>query len=280
MHPLIRWGTPIVIAFVIALAYASTAFAAGFGFYGTGGITIDSFGGRGASMSDRRDIISTTPLGGGILIDSTVARDRVFGNRLKIGVERPMALSGYSFEGWRAGARNAFGFGVKRTKNLRFWLGPQIGLHYLWGSSQKTRLAMDMVNTPEYFLLHPPSGFMPWLSSSSPFYNAILKDRRRYRLAVFEFGFVMGLNVTMGETFSLGLEWGGMLQEFAGKRRRVLSEALTGIAVNRSRGTGFGTGAEAYMNVAVIFRVKDTYSYGKTDFFDLQNDQDIQKVFE
>lgn len=250
----------IVIASLVFI-HATEAHAVGLGIYGSGGAGTMLYYGYTLSLTDNHTRLSTTPLGGGILIDSNVAKDRVFGNRLKLGVERPVPLSGFSFEGWRAGMRNAFGFGVKRSKNIRFWLGPQMGIQYLWGTSERKFFGMDFVTKPEYLLLHPGS----YLSLTSPLSNAYLRDKRRYRLVLLEFGLVMGLNINMGETFTLGLEWGGMTQTYAGEHKRVLSEALTGLKINGSKGSGSTSGVEAYASVSLIFRIKDHFNYGKTD---------------
>ena len=72
--------------------------------------------------------------GFGFVLDTSVARDRVFNYRLNFGYKQvdfeykdfDVDMSGISIE-------NTFGFGVFRNKALRVWLGPQINLNYLTG---------------------------------------------------------------------------------------------------------------------------------------------------
>ncbi len=64
----------------------------------------------------------------GFVLDTAVAKDKVFNYRLQIGhVEA--SYDGLEFSGETV--INTFGFGIVRTQAMRLWLGPQIGMRDL-----------------------------------------------------------------------------------------------------------------------------------------------------
>jgi len=114
-------------------------FAAGFGFYGSLG-----YGGGEYTNNDpdRPDLANLSygkaRVGGGFVYDNGPASQSVFGYRLNLGAEgiidnvEDLNTTGtYSFYGVRINWLNDFGFALVRTPNLRWWLGPQLGLFYL-----------------------------------------------------------------------------------------------------------------------------------------------------
>ena len=69
-------------------------------------------------------------LGGGIVWDTCLAKDEVFNFRQNIGFDSHLNST---VKLNQVGLVNTFGFAPVRTPLLRFWLGPQLNLHYRWG---------------------------------------------------------------------------------------------------------------------------------------------------
>lgn len=105
---------------IIFLSVAQSAFALGLGLYGTGGV------GWNRWLEDEANFAGTTyNAGGGLILDTCLAADRVFNYRLKVGAEF-LGTPDIPYNWTRVHVVNTFGFGVVRTKNVRFWLGPEI----------------------------------------------------------------------------------------------------------------------------------------------------------
>lgn len=81
----------------------------------------------------------TSGAGGGFVLDTAVARDKLFNYRLNIGIESLVAdvdelavemdLGGIAMD-------NTFGFGVLRKDSVRLWLGPRLRVGYFNGDVQ------------------------------------------------------------------------------------------------------------------------------------------------
>jgi hypothetical protein len=115
----------------MTLAIAQSAQAAGIGVYGTGGVNLDTISYRGATANSTDYFY-----GGGLAIDSNVARNELFGYRFTLGYEQyrmKASNSDYTSDPiHRISMSHTFGFGVARNETVRFWLGPRIGIHYLF----------------------------------------------------------------------------------------------------------------------------------------------------
>lgn len=86
------------------------------------------FGGAGQVKDDYAS--ANYNFGGiGLALDTAVAEDTLFNYRLQLGYARVSFEHGDT-DGNRFEMRHIFGFGVLRTKEVRLWLGPQIGLYY------------------------------------------------------------------------------------------------------------------------------------------------------
>ena len=118
--------------FAICFCIAQSAHAAGIGVYGTGGVAMMNWqydGTKGGSSTDYF-------YGGGLVVDSNVARNELFGYRFTAGYEQ-YVLSDPNSDATsdpihRFSMTHTFGFGVARAEMVRFWVGPKLGLHYLY----------------------------------------------------------------------------------------------------------------------------------------------------
>jgi hypothetical protein len=123
----------------IMILVSPALWATGIGFYGTGGIGVTTWNYRGESFN-------TTDYfyGGGIMIDTAAAKDTLFNYRFTFGYEQYILkdpdsdITSKPIN--RFSISNTFGFGVVRTQYFRFWLGPRLGLHYLYKNYSATVL--------------------------------------------------------------------------------------------------------------------------------------------
>ena len=201
---------------------AQSARAAGIGFYGTGGVNLSTWKYKGTSAN-------TTDYyyGGGMAIDSVVARDQVFGYRFTAGYEQYIlkdpetGATGKPLN--RFSMSHTFGFGVARAQNVRFWIGPQLGMHYMYKRATVT-----------VYQLVPLGG-------------RITIQPMDVRIKIDDIGvdalLGLGLNINMGDVMTLFFDIGfGYMGNFN---------------INTSEiGHGFGAQAKA----GIMFRINDTYS--------------------
>ena len=122
----------ILIAIFVTLFFVSNASALGLGFYG-------SFGsGSGEWEVDPEDAPDYTVdtdnehRGLGFVLDTAVAKDKVFNYRLQVGLDKweEEDSAGNKFEIDGFVVDNDFGFGVFRRENFRLWLGPELRIEY------------------------------------------------------------------------------------------------------------------------------------------------------
>lgn len=165
---------------VLCVFLASSAMAVGIGFY-TGY-------GKGSTDWEIDDDWNTYDLnaeservGFGFVLDTAVAKDRIFNYRLKLGYEDridkfddgdKVKLKGFVWS-------NAFGFGVVRTPVFRLWLGPQLDVSYYKGH---------------------PEGY----------------DNFDIRLVGIGFGPVIGANINIGSVVTLSLDGGFQFKSCGG----------------------------------------------------------------
>jgi hypothetical protein len=208
--------------FFAVMLFAKSAMAVGLGAYGTGGVNISSWtyasGGSKESFKTNDFIY-----GGGLVIDSAVAKDMLFNYRFTAGYEQYVSQdksSGYLSDPiHRVSMSHTFGFGVLRNQNLRLWIGPRIGMHYLRFRSYYT-------------------GYLLFLSGDIIFF----RDKREIDALGVDLLFALGLNINIGDYTTVFFDIGcGLIANF---NLRGNEDA-----------TGFGTEAK----IGVMFRVSDTY---------------------
>lgn len=116
---------------VVGLAFAAPAQAIGFGGYAEYG--------HAEGESDLFPDSSTDRWGLGFALDTNLAADRLFNYRLTVGYQNGKRDfdGGGSVDTDGFTMNHAFGFGVIRSPNFRFWLGPAV------------RLSVDVLDVPD-----------------------------------------------------------------------------------------------------------------------------------
>jgi hypothetical protein len=159
-------------------------------------------------------------LGGGIVWDSNLGRDEVFNFRQNLGFDSHLKSS-VSLN--QVGLVNTFGFAPVRTGLLRFWLGPQLNLHYRWGRDSKD-YRVPSVYTFAY----------PW---------AIMGLQRTYEFFTIGTGLALGLNLNVHKNVTIAFEAG-----------MQIAVSLWGKGNDMDRIEASCWGYEGFVNISVLGR--------------------------
>jgi hypothetical protein len=228
-----RYLTIIISAAVfMALQLVPTAIshAAGIGFFIKGEIATGGPSGyvAGPGMyGPRAASINVTSFGGGLIFESVTAKNNLLGYRLKLTYEVPpvpgIDTHGYKKPVNRVGMFNTLTIGVVRTESLRFWVGPQFGLSYVFHRDRHS----------SYSIIPYGASFIPYRDSNKSITSILTID---VLLA-------LGLNAHLTNVTSYFFEVGlGYIGGFD-----LLSP-------------GQGQGFDFQFSTGFLFRVKDTYA--------------------
>lgn len=108
----------------MVLFSVKAAMALGLGVYADGAYNKFSVSGEGGTA----DIDDFGFVGAGLVLDTCVARDKLFNYRLGLGYQKDVKYPDLGTH--KISMNNYFGFGVVRMEKFRWWLGPQLGLRY------------------------------------------------------------------------------------------------------------------------------------------------------
>lgn len=214
----------IALCFLFAVIIPATSvWATGIGAYGTGGVAFSTWFYDGTDYGNTTDYF----YGGGLVIDSNAARNTLFGYRFTAGYEQYISTDPeYNFTGdpiHRVSMTHTFGFGVARTETVRFWIGPRIGLHYLFKKET-----------------HSTYEFFPGFGTFSIIPQTIEIDLDLFGLDLM---LALGVNFNIGQYVTLFLDLGfGYIGNY-------------NIDDMKDMGHAFGLDGKA----GIMFRVNDTY---------------------
>jgi hypothetical protein len=257
------------IIFMFSVGVFTTALAAGAMAFGIGGYMTVGGGNttydfskfeyfKTGSMKESSDFA----IGAGLVLDTNLAYDRVFNYRLKLGGEQVTADRERELKFGRINMNHVFGFGVVRTKVVRFWFGPSIGGSYSWSNSssdQKYYLGIAPMNYRYQKIVFPSLPYDP-----TAFVFGLLRDKvKKIYFGGIDIGLVLGLNINIGSFVTIGPElgfkyafnWGYQKREvYAGLLPISLGSALN-LNINDDNKRITLKGYEIYGNIAVMFRV-------------------------
>jgi len=200
----------LAVSIIYLILISAPAFPSGFGLYGTGGYgkadilkLVDHGGDYRVNYSSEGFFY-----GGGLLIESGNESEG-YHNRFNLGLE---GLTGFdrrfSYRRlMRAKIENVFAFRIAETDQVRFWIGPLLGVHLLTGLTNATRSDQWSGERIRYNLA-------ALASTTAAFRDyglySIYFDRVWKRvLGVFiPIGIATGTNIRLGESASFTLEAG------------------------------------------------------------------------
>ncbi|MFH0977448.1 MAG: hypothetical protein V1874_16840 [Spirochaetota bacterium] len=212
----------IITAFAAAsvLMFSSSLFAFGLGLYGTGakGTADWTYEDQEYPYGEYDVKSDVSKIGGGFILDSNLAYDRLFNYRLHIGYSKIKIDNdtGSDIKGWDYHCYNSFGFGVFRSEPVRIWLGPQIGFGFIDG---------------EYD-------------------NDLYNDTNEFGTVFFALGIIAGVNFNMGDVFTLAID-GGYRYSWHGGWATMANTSGT---IDQDYDVT-GKMKEAFVDVSVIFRI-------------------------
>ena len=227
--------------FFISMLFAQSAFAFGIGGYvnfGAGNVEFEESWDAEDPWARLKNEGDVTFYGFGFLLDTAVAKNRVFNYRLQVGYEDAEfdidtvvnRETGADISNFVADFKldvdqivfdNTFGFGIVRKENLRLWFGPQIRVGYISGNGDLTdisgtRLELDFDGV------------------------------------IFGFAPVVGANFNFSNNLTLGLDLGYRFSLFAGELEKS--------GLGQWGGDDFDGNMNTYfINFALIYRFNDSY---------------------
>jgi opacity protein-like surface antigen len=233
-------GSAITAAAILAIALiAAPAGATGLGLYltyGDGSSELDENWDDDSSFHELSTEGDSEFYGGGFVLDTAVALDRVFNYRLNVGFEKleyeadsvfnetlgsPLAFRVYDLDVKRLVIDNTFGFGIVRLEGFRMWLGPQIRIGGMWGDGNQA----TATQTAEVDVAGVVLGFAP----------------------------VLGFNINAPGNVSIGIDLGYRWSFMGGKIDKKLS---TGYDDDDS--FSFRE-RSVFINVSLLFRLNENF---------------------
>jgi len=204
--------------FAAMIMVSSPLMAIGLGAYTTGSAASYS-----CTLYDDYDStfdLDVSQFGAGFVLDTAVAKDRVFNYRLNVELTGLSAEteSGSAYDGFAFNVFNTFGFGIVRTEKVRFWLGPQIGFGYFYADK--------------------PTDYGYYETYTSSIEGATVSV-----------GPMAGININIGPVVSLCFD--------AGLRASFI---FGGIDTYDDYYDFDGSGAEFVVHAGIIFRIHDKYT--------------------
>ena len=219
----------IVIAgfsLICTLLISAQLYALGLGVYGTGSKSNTTWTYHKDEIPDYDVDSKDSKIGGGFVLDTCLANDRLFNYRLNIGFnkvnidnDKNTFTSVYGVKDVKGNdyhLYNSFGFGIFRSDYLRFWAGLQIGLGYFKGEYDVSSTTGDGDNT--------------------------------FWTIFFSGGLVAGLNIHAGDIVTFAFDGGYRI-------KKHLGTADTGTS---SLGVT-GNVKELFANVSFILRINDFF---------------------
>lgn len=207
---------------IIFLTMIGQAYSAGIGVYGTSG------GGqmyyqKNGSWLKYKSISDTIIFGGGFIADTNPDGDAAFNYRLTVGYNYQKTNFIVTNGIHRVLVNNVFGISVVRNDLLKVWIGPQIGLGYLWGETHYHDIGTNPV--PSLYYL----------------------KKFRFRLVNFNCGVSIGINFNIGEFITLPFEVGFRFHAYTNFSNKDNGRTVfNGINI---------MGPEGYALVGVMYRI-------------------------
>jgi hypothetical protein len=224
-------------AVLIILLSLRPAMAVGFGVYGDVQRGFTNYGGiLGGEMEGWMSDIGSS---GGIVLDSAVAANTPFNYRLRLGggliSENHQKFTHFNLI-------HTFGISPSNLRGdmVRYWFGPRIGIHHLRGSYA--------VSSVDYGTLYMVYNYFP--GNSALLLAMFTPEKIKVDLFKGDIGLVLaGFNFNFGDTFTISLEFGV-----------DYGFTIGSLKSGSYHGYGYGEGIEGFANIAIMFRINDTYS--------------------
>jgi hypothetical protein len=228
----------IILVFNLFFFMEFSAYAIGFGLYGSinggetyyGKLTLNGETNLSGNKIRTPNIIG----GGGFVLDTNCAQDKIINYRLMFGYDRLFSKRFYVTRMNRMSLLNTLGFGIVRTELVRLWLGPQLGFYYLYGSNKYPDSAI-------YF-----SGYY----------------KIEHSLAGISLGASLGLNVNIAEYITISFECGLRYIIYYGiqsRDTRMRSPFTYALVPHTSSSWIPSSSYEGYGYMSVMYRIKDAY---------------------
>jgi len=225
----------LLLSFSLIIIFTSSLYAVGIGGYTS--ITYHNY--------YPRNVL----LGGGIVIDTACASDKIFNFRLYAGFDQSCPIEHKEILS-RIKSDNIFGFSVFRNDLIRIWIGPNVGLHYLY-----TRISY--LNNNDIFK-----------NNSGSFIYTDYKYRLFNKAFGMPVGISFGLNININDYFTLSFDLSGRLNFYFGQLTqqyfRIYSIPVAGntvvLPMKKYNPNYIKGGFDSSCNISFIYRINDKYT--------------------
>lgn len=145
-----------------------------------------------------KDYAYIPSIGGGLVIDYEKP-DGKYIHRYSITLDQYSISKNSRQDLYRFGFTNTFGFVVLKNDYCKFWLGPQIGIRYIFGKTNYYVFDNNRTNT---FILQPQ--LLPYI-----YWNALYNYRKAtYNMAGLDLGIIAGVNFDIKKYVTLSASGG------------------------------------------------------------------------
>ena len=148
----------MVVFYLFGVQSAHALGIGGYFTYGTGDVEFTEEWSNSDPFFELKSKGDNTHFGGGFVLDTAVAKDKVFNYRLQLGYERAKFkfdsienkdldidisdnIDDFELDINQYIIDNTFGFGIVRTEFFRLWIGPQIRLGFLSGDGSNFQIS-------------------------------------------------------------------------------------------------------------------------------------------
>lgn len=142
--------------------------------------------------------------GGGLVIDYQTPYE-IYTHRCNVTLDYYALRAGYTQKLSRFNVDNTFCFSLLKKNYLNLWLGPQVGIHYIFGNTRYDMYEAHYFNMA-LVMVEPLMGycFKTWY------------DEAKYNMGALHLGLVLGLNIITKKNIILSLSGGFKFSAVAG----------------------------------------------------------------
>jgi hypothetical protein len=181
----------------------------------------------------------TPSIGGGLVIDDEKPGGKYI-HRYTITLDRYSIVKGSRQDLYRFSFVNTFCFVLSKNEHYKFWLGPQVGVRYIFGRSNYN-----------YYDNNPISQIIPF-SVQSPMITYLYAKEQygkvKYNMAGLDLGIVAGLNVDIQKYVTLSTTGGLRYGATAGG----ISFRRGGLFQNNK--LAFSHGYEGFLDFSILYQ--------------------------
>ncbi len=255
----------------ILMAFHSVSYAAptsGMGLYGQVGVTNTYLKVRTSSQNYTNPTLLDWGIGGGFVIDTNCSGTHWFNYRFKVGYDYLFAKKSQPFTSMRVNFDNIFGFAFVRTQSVRIFIGPLLGIGYVWGNktSERTFLGNEYPDPAYNYFVDGYTTEASMRTIPGLVYNpksGTMVDRvSSVNLIRLSAGAALGINFNLSDKFTVSVDGGAKYTYVTGSWKRSIRDGYNAgwaysiyrPTLREAREKLSGHGYEFFAGIAFMYR--------------------------